>query len=190
VIATGAAPREAVAVLPLLSGVPGRMQFVGETGGETVSGAAVFVDYAHTPDALATVLTALRPHTERRLAVVFGAGGDRDRGKRPLMGRVATDLADIVYVTDDNPRSEDPAEIRRAILEAAPGAIEIGDRREAIGAAIAGLGRGDVLVIAGKGHETGQIIGGLVLPFDDAAVAREALAAPGANDRATMTGRQ
>ena len=102
---------------------------------------------------------ALRPHAERRLAVVFGAGGDRDRGKRPLMGRVATELADLVYVTDDNPRSEDPAEIRRAILEAAPGAVEIGDRREAIGAAIADLRRGDVLVIAGKGHETGQIIG-------------------------------
>ena len=151
------------------------MQFVGETA----SGAAVFVDYAHTPDALATVLSALRPHAERRLAVVFGAGGDRDRGKRPLMGRVATELADLVYVTDDNPRSEDPAEIRRAILEAAPGAVEIGDRRQAIAAAIAGLGRGDVLVIAGKGHETGQIIGGQVLPFDDAAVAREVVAAAG-----------
>ena len=115
-IATGAAPREAVAVLTRLSGVPGRMQFIGKTGGETASGAAVFVDYAHTPDALATVLTALRPHTERRLCVVFGAGGDRDRGKRPLMGSIASDLADLVYVTDDNPRSEDPAEIRRAIL--------------------------------------------------------------------------
>ena len=172
-IATGAAPREALAVLPRLSGVPGRMQLVGETA----SGAAVFVDYAHTPDALATVLAALRPHAGGRLAVVFGAGGDRDRGKRPLMGGVATDLADLVYVTDDNPRGEDPAEIRRAILAAAPGAIEIGDRRAAIGAAIAQLRRGDVLVIAGKGHETGQIIGGRVLPFDDAAVAREALSA-------------
>jgi UDP-N-acetylmuramoyl-L-alanyl-D-glutamate--2,6-diaminopimelate ligase len=140
----------------------------------------VFVDYAHTPDALATVLTALRPHTGRRLAIVFGAGGDRDRGKRPLMGSVASQFADLVYVTDDNPRSEDPAEIRRAIREAAPRAIEIGDRREAIGTAIGELRRGDVLVIAGKGHETGQIIGGEVLPFDDAAVAREAL---GATDR-------
>ena len=175
VVATGASPRDAVAVLSRLDGVPGRMQFVGETA----SGAAVFVDYAHTPDALATVLGALRPHAERRLAVVFGAGGDRDRGKRPLMGRVATELADLVYVTDDNPRSEDPAEIRRAILEAAPGAVEIGDRRQAIAAAIAGLGRGDVLVIAGKGHETGQIIGAQVLPFDDAAVAREVVAAAG-----------
>jgi UDP-N-acetylmuramoyl-L-alanyl-D-glutamate--2,6-diaminopimelate ligase len=161
-----------------LSGVPGRMQLVGETGGAGGSGAAVLVDYAHTPDALATVLAALRPHAERRLAVVFGAGGDRDRGKRPLMGRIATELADLVYVTDDNPRGEDPAEIRRAILAAAPGAIEIGDRRAAIGAAIAELRGGDVLVIAGKGHETGQIICGEVLPFDDAAVAREALAAP------------
>jgi len=174
-IATGAAPRDAIAALPHLGGVPGRMQYIGETQ----TGAATFVDYAHTPDALATVLSALRPHAERRLAVVFGAGGDRDRGKRPLMGRVATELADLVYVTDDNPRSEDPAEIRRAILEATPGAVEIGDRREAIAAAIADLGRGDVLVIAGKGHETGQIIGGQVLPFDDAAVACEAVAAAG-----------
>jgi UDP-N-acetylmuramoyl-L-alanyl-D-glutamate--2,6-diaminopimelate ligase len=173
VIATGRAPREAVAVLPVLSGVPGRMQFVGKTR----TGAAVFIDYAHTPDALATVLTALRPHAERRLAVVFGAGGDRDCGKRPLMGRVASDLADLVYVTDDNPRSEKPAAIRRAILEAAPGAVDIADRRQAIGAAITELRRGDVLVIAGKGHETGQIVGGAVLPFDDAAVAREALVA-------------
>jgi UDP-N-acetylmuramoyl-L-alanyl-D-glutamate--2,6-diaminopimelate ligase len=173
VVVTGAAPQDAIAALPRLSGVPGRLQLIGETA----AGAAVFVDYAHTPDALATVLTALRPHTERRLAVVFGAGGDRDRGKRPLMGRVASDLADVVFVADDNPRSEDPADIRRAILDAAPTAIEIGDRREAIGAAIAELRSGDVLVIAGKGHETGQIIGDVILPFDDAAVAREALAA-------------
>jgi UDP-N-acetylmuramoyl-L-alanyl-D-glutamate--2,6-diaminopimelate ligase len=171
VIATGAAPQDAIVILPGLSGVPGRMQLIGETA----TGAAVFVDYAHTPDALATVLTALRPHTGRRLAVVFGAGGDRDRGKRPLMGRIATDLADLVTVTDDNPRSEDPAEIRRAILAQAPGAVEIGDRRQAIAAAIGGLDRGDILVIAGKGHETGQIVGGAILPFDDAAVAREAL---------------
>ena len=175
VVATGTDPAAAIAVLPALSGVPGRMQLVGETA----AGAPVFVDYAHTPDALATVLRALRPHAERRLAVVFGAGGDRDRGKRPLMGRLAAELADLVYVTDDNPRGEDPAEIRRAILEAAPKAIEIGDRRAAIAAAIGELGPGDVLLIAGKGHETGQIIGGKVLPFDDAVVAREALAAAG-----------
>jgi UDP-N-acetylmuramoyl-L-alanyl-D-glutamate--2,6-diaminopimelate ligase len=117
----------------------------------------------------------LRPHVERRLAIVFGAGGDRDRGKRPLMGRVASELAELVYVTDDNPRSEPAADIRRAILAAAPQAIEIGDRRAAIAAAIADLRRGDVLVIAGKGHETGQIVGSDILPFDDVVVAREAL---------------
>ena len=122
------------------------------------------------------MLQALRPHAEERLAVVFGAGGDRDRGKRPLMGQVAAELADRIIVTDDNPRSEDPAAIRRAILAAAPGAIEIGDRRAAIVAAIGDLRAGDVLVIAGKGHETGQIVGREVLPFDDAVVAREALA--------------
>jgi UDP-N-acetylmuramoyl-L-alanyl-D-glutamate--2,6-diaminopimelate ligase len=117
----------------------------------------------------------LRSHTEGRLAVVFGAGGDRDRGKRPQMGEIATALADLVYVTDDNPRSEAPADIRGAILAAAPGAIEIGDRHEAIATAIAALSAGDVLVIAGKGHETGQIVGSTILPFDDAVVAREAL---------------
>jgi UDP-N-acetylmuramoyl-L-alanyl-D-glutamate--2,6-diaminopimelate ligase len=173
VVATGVSLEEALPVLPRLPGVPGRLQFVGETR----SGAPVFVDYAHTPDALATVLTALRPHAEGRLAVVFGAGGDRDRGKRPLMGKIAADLAELVYVTDDNPRGEPPAEIRRAIAVAAPSAIEIGDRREAIGAAIAELRHGDVLVIAGKGHETGQIVGGATLPFDDAVVAGEALVA-------------
>jgi len=171
VVATGVACDAALAALAHLSGVPGRMQLVGESA----TGAPVFVDYAHTPDALASVLAALRPHAERRLAIVFGAGGDRDRGKRALMGRVAAELADLAYVTDDNPRSEPAAEIRRAILAAAPKAIEIGDRRAAIAAAIAELRRGDVLVIAGKGHETGQIVGGDILPFDDAAVAREAL---------------
>jgi UDP-N-acetylmuramoyl-L-alanyl-D-glutamate--2,6-diaminopimelate ligase len=170
-VATGVEPDAAVPALPRLSGVPGRMQLVGETA----TGAPVFVDYAHTPDALRSVLAALRPHAERRLLIVFGAGGDRDRGKRPLMGRVAAELADLVYVTDDNPRSEMPAEIRRAILDAAPQAIEIGDRRAAIAAAIAELHRGDVLVIAGKGHETGQIVGSEILPFDDVAVARAAL---------------
>jgi len=175
IVATGTPADAALASLPRLTGVPGRMQFVGETA----SAAPVFVDYAHTPDALVTVLKALRPHTEGRLAVVFGAGGDRDRGKRPLMGQVASELADLVYVTDDNPRSENPGEIRRAIMAAAPHAIEIGGRREAIAAAIAELRRGDILVIAGKGHETGQIIGDKVLPFDDALVAREAIAAGG-----------
>jgi UDP-N-acetylmuramoyl-L-alanyl-D-glutamate--2,6-diaminopimelate ligase len=137
----------------------------------------VYVDYAHTPDALRTVLSALRPHTVGRLAIVFGAGGDRDRGKRPLMGQVASELADLVYVTDDNPRSESPSAIRREILAATSGAIEIGDRRAAITAGISELRAGDILVIAGKGHETGQIVGREVLPFDDAVVAREALGA-------------
>jgi len=175
VVAGGVAPDAALPALPRLSGVPGRMQLAGESA----TGAPVFVDYAHTPDALASVLAALRPHAEGRLAIVFGAGGDRDRGKRPLMGRVAAELADLVYVTDDNPRSEKPAEIRRAILAAAPQAIEIGDRRAAIAAAIAELRRGDVLVIAGKGHETGQIVGSDILPFDDVVVAREALGPSG-----------
>ncbi len=171
VIATGVALDRALAALPRLPGVPGRLQLVGETA----TGAPVFVDYAHTPDALASVLAALRPHAEGRLAIVFGAGGDRDRGKRALMGRVAAELADRVTVTDDNPRSEPPAEIRRAILDTAPQAREIGDRRAAIAAAIGELHRGDVLVIAGKGHETGQIVGGDILPFDDVVVAGEAL---------------
>ena len=171
-LATGCDPGRAVAALPGLTAVPGRMQFVGE-----MNGAAVFVDYAHTPDALATVLGAARPHAERRLVVVFGAGGDRDTGKRPLMGRVAGEKADLVYISDDNPRTENAAAIRRAILAAAPGAIEIGDRREAIEAAVAALVPGDVLVIAGKGHESGQIVGRETLPFDDVVVAREAIAA-------------
>ena len=169
VIATGSPVGTATAALAGLTGVPGRLQFVaGHDGGE-----AIVVDYAHTPDALATVLTALRPHALGRLAVLFGCGGDRDAGKRPLMGEMATRLADRVYVTDDNPRTESPAEIRRAILVAAPNAIEIGDRREAIATAIAELRAGDLLVIAGKGHETGQIIGTETYPFDDAAIARE-----------------
>jgi UDP-N-acetylmuramoyl-L-alanyl-D-glutamate--2,6-diaminopimelate ligase len=170
-IATGAVPPTAVAALARLTTVPGRMQFVGEA-----NGAAVFVDYAHTPDALRTVLAAARPHAEGRLIVVFGAGGDRDRGKRPLMGKVASEQADRVYVTDDNPRTEIAVEIRRAILATAPGAIEIDDRRAAIATAIGALAPGDVLVIAGKGHETGQIVGRETLPFDDTVVAREAIA--------------
>jgi UDP-N-acetylmuramoyl-L-alanyl-D-glutamate--2,6-diaminopimelate ligase len=170
-LATGAAEAPALAALPRLSGPPGRLQFVAEHS----AGGAVVVDYAHTPDALATVLAALRPHTGGRLVVLFGCGGDRDPGKRALMGRVATESADRVYVTDDNPRNEEPAAIRRAILAAAPDACEIGDRRRAIEAAIAGLGPGDLLVIAGKGHETGQIVAGRILPFDDAALVREIL---------------
>jgi UDP-N-acetylmuramoyl-L-alanyl-D-glutamate--2,6-diaminopimelate ligase len=169
VIATGSPVAGATAALADLTGVPGRMQFVAGHH----SGAAIVVDYAHTPDALATILTALRPHARGRLVVLFGCGGDRDAGKRPLMGEVATRLADRVYITDDNPRTEPPGAIRRAILETAPGAIEIGDRRAAIAAAVHELGAGDLLVIAGKGHETGQIIGTETYPFDDVAIARE-----------------
>jgi UDP-N-acetylmuramoyl-L-alanyl-D-glutamate--2,6-diaminopimelate ligase len=169
VIATGGAVAAASAALTGLTGVPGRLQFVGGHEG----GGSIVVDYAHTPDALAMVLATLRPHAHRHLVVLFGCGGDRDAGKRPLMGEVATRLANRVYVTDDNPRTEPPAEIRRAILAAAPNAIEIGDRREAITTAIAELEPGDLLVIAGKGHETGQIIGTKTYPFDDAALARE-----------------
>jgi UDP-N-acetylmuramoyl-L-alanyl-D-glutamate--2,6-diaminopimelate ligase len=175
VVGSGVAPEAALPALACLPGVPGRMQMAGESD----CGAPVFVDYAHTPDALASVLAALRPHAERRLAIVFGAGGNRDRGKRALMGQVAAELADRVYVTDDNPRDEAPADIRRAILAAVPDAIEIGDRRAAIAAAIADLQQGDVLVIAGKGHESGQIVGHAVLPFDDVVVAREALGSAG-----------
>jgi UDP-N-acetylmuramoyl-L-alanyl-D-glutamate--2,6-diaminopimelate ligase len=171
VLADSSELSRAVAALPGLTTVPGRMQFVGE-----INRAAVFVDYAHTPDALATVLKAARPHTRRRLVVAFGAGGDRDAGKRPLMGQVASEKADLVYVTDDNPRTENAAAIRRAILAAAPDAIEIGDRRDAIAAAIAALHPGDLLVIAGKGHEGGQVVGRETLPFDDVVVAREAIA--------------
>ncbi len=172
VIAAGADPEAAAGLLGELEGVPGRMQRIGVHP----SGAPVFVDYAHKPDALAKVLDALRPHTERRLVVVFGCGGDRDSGKRAEMGAIAAARADLVYVTDDNPRSEDPAAIRRAILDACPGAIEIGDRRAAIRAAALGLEAGDLLVIAGKGHETGQIVGDRVLPFEDALEVRAALA--------------
>src|SRR5262249_38687642 len=144
-------------------------QFVAEHEGRS----HIVVDYAHTPDALAAVLTALRPHTRGRLVVLFRCGGDRDAGKRPLMGKVSARLAHRVYVTDDNPRTEPAAEIRRAIIEAAPNAIEIGDRRQAIAMAIAELAVDDLLVIAGKGHETGQIIGTATYPFNDAAIARE-----------------
>jgi UDP-N-acetylmuramoyl-L-alanyl-D-glutamate--2,6-diaminopimelate ligase len=172
VIAAGAPEAAAVEALARLTGVPGRLQFVA--GGK--GSGAIVVDYAHTPDALATVLAALRPHAAGRLVVVFGCGGDRDPGKRPLMGEIASRLADGAYVTDDNPRSEDPAAIRRTVLAAAPGAIEIGDRRRAIAAAIAELRAGDLLLVAGKGHETGQIVGAEIFPFDDATVVREIVA--------------
>ena len=154
--------------LPSLTGVRGRM----ERAVTLSNGATVYVDYAHTPDALERLLTALRPHTQGRLIVVFGAGGDRDRGKRPMMGAAAARLADRTIVTDDNPRSEDPASIRSAILAACPGAMEIGDRAHAIAAGLTMLQPGDVLAVAGKGHEQGQTIGTTVIPFDDVSAIR------------------
>lgn len=162
-IVTGAPTDAVLATLDHLEGAPGRLDLVGATP----DGAPVFVDYAHKPDALEKVLAALRPYTEGRLVVVFGCGGDRDPGKRPIMGEIATRLADVAIVTDDNPRSEEPAAIRRAILAAAPGATEIGDRGRAIREAVRLLKKGDVLVVAGKGHETGQIVGKTTLPFSD-----------------------
>jgi UDP-N-acetylmuramyl-tripeptide synthetase/UDP-N-acetylmuramoyl-tripeptide--D-alanyl-D-alanine ligase len=171
VIGGGDDGEAALATLGQLTGVRGRLERVAVRP----NGAAIYVDYAHKPGALETVLATLRPHTSGKLAVVFGCGGDRDRGKRPQMGEIAERLADRVIVTDDNPRSEDPAAIRAEILAACRNAAEIGDRAAAIRSAIAGLAAGDVLVIAGKGHETYQIVGDRTLPFDDAAVAREAL---------------
>jgi UDP-N-acetylmuramoyl-L-alanyl-D-glutamate--2,6-diaminopimelate ligase len=162
-IGLGAEPAKVFAALEHLKGAPGRMEKVAFAK----SGAPIYVDYAHTPDSLEKVLEALRPHTSGKLHVVFGCGGDRDKGKRPLMGAIAVKLADDVIVTDDNPRSENPATIRAAILATAKGGREIADRSEAIRTAIAGLGEGDALLIAGKGHETGQIVGGEVLPFSD-----------------------
>jgi UDP-N-acetylmuramoyl-L-alanyl-D-glutamate--2,6-diaminopimelate ligase len=139
----------------------------------TRAGAPIYVDYAHTPDAIEAAIAALRPHTARRLITVFGAGGDRDVGKRAEMGAVAARLSDLVIVTDDNPRSEEPGAIRREIVRGAPGAREVPGRREAIAAAVAEAGEGDIILLAGKGHEQGQIVGDRVLPFDDVAVARE-----------------
>ncbi|MES2542405.1 MAG: UDP-N-acetylmuramoyl-L-alanyl-D-glutamate--2,6-diaminopimelate ligase, partial [Pseudomonadota bacterium] len=162
-IAAGDAPEAVLGMLPRLTGVRGRMQLAATRK----NGAAVYVDYAHTPDAIETALRALRPHVMGRIIVVFGAGGDRDRTKRPLMGAAAQAHADVLYVTDDNPRTEDPSSIRAAILAACPEANEVGDRAEAILRAVDALLPGDALLIAGKGHESGQIIGTDVYPFDD-----------------------
>jgi UDP-N-acetylmuramoyl-L-alanyl-D-glutamate--2,6-diaminopimelate ligase len=172
-IAAGDAPEAVLGVLPRLTGVRGRMQLAATRR----NGAAVYVDYAHTPDAIETALRALRPHVMGRIVVVFGAGGDRDRTKRPLMGAAAKAHADVLYVTDDNPRTEDPASIRRAILDACPEAHEVGDRAEAILRAVDALLPGDALLIAGKGHESGQIVGSDVYPFDDVEQASVAVAA-------------
>lgn len=170
-VGCGADKGKVLAALPNLQGVRGRMEFVARRE----NGAAIYVDYAHKPDAMVAALRGMRPHVEKRLHVVFGAGGDRDPGKRPLMGEAAAEHADVVTITDDNPRSEDPATIRKAILAAAPEANEVGDRAEAILRAVDALEAGDVLLIAGKGHETGQIVDGDVIPFDDAEHARAAV---------------
>ena len=173
VIGAGESARDVMAVLPQLSGVRGRMQLAATRK----NGASVFVDYAHTPDALQTALRALRPHVMGRIIVVFGAGGDRDTTKRPLMGAAARANADVLYVTDDNPRSEDPALIRSAIMAACPDANEVGDRAEAILRAVDALLPGDALLVAGKGHESGQIIKGDIYPFDDVEQSSVAVAA-------------
>ncbi len=162
-IAVGDSPDAVFAAMERLRGAPGRLELVARTAG----GAAIFVDYAHTPDAIETVLKAIRPHVAGQLHILFGCGGDRDRGKRPLMAAAAARLAGTVIVTDDNPRSEDPAAIRREALAGAPGAREIPGRAEAIREAISALKPGDALIIAGKGHENYQIIGDRVLPFSD-----------------------
>ena len=170
-IGTGSEPAAVLATLEHLEGAKGRLEQVGEH-----NGAPIFVDYAHKPDALAKALQALRPYAKRKLVVIFGAGGDRDAGKRPIMGAIAAENADQIIVTDDNPRSENPATIRAAILATAKGASEIGDRAEAIRAGIAALQPGDALLVAGKGHETGQIVGDKVLPFSDHEAVAAALA--------------
>jgi UDP-N-acetylmuramoyl-L-alanyl-D-glutamate--2,6-diaminopimelate ligase len=162
-IGLGEGADKVFAALAHLKGAPGRMEKIAFSH----AGAPIYVDYAHSPDSLEKVLKALRPHTEGKLRVMFGCGGDRDKGKRPLMGQIAAALADDVIVTDDNPRGEDPATIRKEILATVPAAREIGDRAEAIRAGIAALQVGDVLVLAGKGHETGQYIGSEVRPFSD-----------------------
>ena len=171
-MAVGATAEDTLAALGGLKGVAGRLEIVAERNGGTA-----VVDYAHKPDALTAALSALRPFVSGRLTCVLGCGGDRDRQKRPVMGEIAMKLADRVIVTDDNPRTEDPAAIRREILAGATGAEEIGDRAAAIHAAVAGIGAGDVVLVAGKGHETGQIVGDQVLPFSDQDVVKAALAA-------------
>jgi UDP-N-acetylmuramoyl-L-alanyl-D-glutamate--2,6-diaminopimelate ligase len=169
--AAGLSYDETFAALENIDGAPGRLQRVGASA----RGGEAYVDYAHTPDGLETVLRALRPHTRGKLMVVFGAGGDRDRTKRPLMGAIASTLADVAIVTDDNPRSEVPAAIRAEVLAGGAGMSEVGDRREAIQAAVARMQDGDILVVAGKGHEQGQTVGNVVLPFDDVAETARAL---------------
>jgi UDP-N-acetylmuramoyl-L-alanyl-D-glutamate--2,6-diaminopimelate ligase len=173
VIACGSEPARVFDTLEFLTTVRGRMELAATRD----NGAAVFVDYAHTPDAVETALKAMRPHVMGRLVVIVGAGGDRDTTKRPLMGKAAVENADVVFVTDDNPRSEDPATIRAAVMAGCVDATEVGDRAEAILRAVDLLGAGDALLIAGKGHETGQTVGDDILPFDDVEQASIAVAA-------------
>jgi len=170
-IATGTSAYQVMAALEHLTGASGRLELIGLTA----EGAPAYVDYAHKPEALENVLEAVRPFTTGKIVVVFGCGGDRDRGKRPIMGEIANRLADVVIVTDDNPRSENPATIRTEIMQAATGATEIGDRAEAIRQAVVQLKAGDTLIVAGKGHEQGQTVGDKVLPFSDHAEIRKAL---------------
>jgi len=172
-MATGMSADAIAAGLPQLAGVRGRLELVADLD----NGAPIYIDYAHTPDALSAALSALRPHAQGRLIVLFGCGGDRDSGKRPQMGQIAADLADMVFISDDNPRFEDAASIRSEIVAACPGAIEIAGRGEAIAAAIAELRQEDLLLIAGKGHEQGQTIAERVIPFDDGETARRAVMA-------------
>jgi UDP-N-acetylmuramoyl-L-alanyl-D-glutamate--2,6-diaminopimelate ligase len=175
-IVTGVNAATAFAALEHLEGAPGRLDLAGQTK----DGALIYVDYAHKPEALENVLTSVRPFTTGKVVLAFGCGGDRDKGKRPIMGEIAARLADVVIVTDDNPRSEIPAQIRSEIVAAAQGALEIGNRAEAIRAAVAMLHAGDTLIVAGKGHEVGQTVGGETLHFSDHEEVRKALAEAGA----------
>ncbi|MEM8749113.1 MAG: UDP-N-acetylmuramoyl-L-alanyl-D-glutamate--2,6-diaminopimelate ligase [Pseudomonadota bacterium] len=170
-IVTGVDTKVALRALEQLQGAPGRLENVGQTA----DGVPCYVDYAHKPEALENILKALRPYTTGKLVLVFGCGGDRDKGKRPIMGEIAHRLADTVIVTDDNPRTENAAQVRREILAASPGALEIADRKEAISHAVAITKAGDTVVVAGKGHEEGQIVGTTVLPFSDHEVLRDIL---------------
>ncbi|MCF8474327.1 MAG: UDP-N-acetylmuramoyl-L-alanyl-D-glutamate--2,6-diaminopimelate ligase [Emcibacter sp.] len=173
VIGSGGDVKKAFQALAYLKAVPGRM----EQAGRHASGARIYVDYAHTPDALETVLQSIKPHCKGKLSVVFGCGGDRDRGKRKIMGEIAKKIADKIFITDDNPRSEDPAMIRAEIMEGCPEAMAVAGREEAIRIAVNDLGKGDILLVAGKGHEQGQITGGITRPFDDISEVRSALSA-------------
>ncbi len=168
-IACGSAAESLIPHVAGLDGASGRLERIAQPD----AGGVILVDYAHTPDALRTVLAAVRPHVKNRLLVVFGCGGDRDAGKRSQMGKIAAECADLAFITDDNPRSENAAAIRAEIMLGCPDAREIGDRRDAIAAAITSMAEGDILVVAGKGHEQGQIVGDTVLPFEDAAVIRD-----------------